>query len=163
MNNDFKVLLENTFKFKEGKLYLMLLHDNGAYAIEVVDRYKTFGRKYSNNRKEAELLFNTVINKLAPIKTLITAESLIKDSFGRTEIREIIFLLSLEDRNISQKEIGKLVIALKIKVKAKQNYLCAKRKKGAITIYVFFDIKKKAIGRFFGTRFSDDFKFEKLN
>lgn len=164
MNNDFRILKEQTFKFKDGKLYLMLLREDNRFAIEVVDKSKTFGRKFADNRKEAELLFDITINKIDSKKTLVEAELEIKNCFDRGDIRETMFLLLLKENKISQYEIGKMLIELKFTTKAKYNYLKEVKKAGAITISVFFDTNKnKPIGRFSGTRFGDDFVFELIN
>lgn len=164
MNNDFRILKENTFKFKDGKLYLMLLRENDKFAIEVVDKSKTFGRKFADNRKEAESLFDITTIKIDSKKTLTEAELEIRNCFNRNDLRETIFLLLLKDKNISQNEIGKMLFELKFTTKARYNYLKGVKKEGAITIYVFFDIKrKKPIGRFSGTRFLNDFDWELLN
>ncbi len=162
MNNDFRVLKENTFKFKEGKLYLMLLRDGGKFAIEVVDSLKSFGRKFADDRKEAEFLFDITTTKIDSKLTLPDAESAIRLCFDRDDLKETMFLLALEDREMSQFEIGTMLIKLKFTTKVKYGYLQKKTKRGAITIKVFFKDKNKPIGEFFGTRFGKDFRFKSL-
>ena len=162
--NDFRIILENTFKFKAGKLYLMLIKEDNRFAVEIVDKYKTFGRKFAKNRKEAEFLFDIITTKIDSKKTLPDAELEIKNCFNRSNLREIMFLLLLKDKDISQYEIGSMLTELRFSTRSRYNYLKEVKKEGAITIYVFFDIKrKKPIGRFFGQRFSKEFKFELLN
>lgn len=163
MNNDFRILKENTFKFKGENLYLMLLRENNRFAIEVVDKSKTFGRKFAESRKEAEFLFDRTTIRLDSKKTLHDAEEVIKICFDRDDPKETTFLLSLEDREMSQFEIGVLVIKLKFTTKVKYGYLDKVKKKGAITIFVFFEDKSKPIGKFWGKRFGKDFQFELLN
>ena len=160
---EFRILKEHTFKFKEGKLYLMLLREGDRFGVEVVDRNKTFGRKYTTDRKEADLLFNTIEKRLSVYNDLLSAEFKIKSCLKKTDLKEMMFLLSLEDREMSQAEIGQLLIKQKFQVKTKYNVCRTEKKDGSITIYVFFDIKKKALGRFYGERFSKKFKWELLN
>lgn len=159
---DFRVLKENTFKFKEGKIYLMLLKDGEKFSIEVVNKSQSFGRKFAEDRKEAEFLFDITTVKIDSTKTLADAESAIRLCFDRDDLKETMFLLALEDRDMSQFEIGVLVIKLKFTTKAKYGYIKNKTKRGAITISVFFKDKNKPIGVFFGTRFGKDFRFESI-
>ena len=159
---DFRILKENTFKFKDGKLYLMLLRENNKFAIEIVDKSKTFGRTFAEDRKEAEFLFDATTDKLNLKNTLAEAVVAIKFIFDRDDFKETLFLLSLEDRDMSQFEIGTLVIKLKFSTKVKYGYLKKVTKRGAITIKVFFKDKSKPIGMFFGTRFGKDFVWESL-
>jgi len=159
MLNDFRILNENTFSFKGGKLYLMLLRENAKFGVEVVDREKTFGRKFAKDREEAVFLFETIGKRLSRCTNLKSAEDSIKKAFSRKKLSEILFLFTAEGRTLTQDEIGELVIKYGLKVRTKYDYALDKRKKGAITIYVFFETKGKSIGKFYGKRFGSDFIF----
>jgi hypothetical protein len=157
---EFRILKEETFSYKGGKLYLMLLKDFDKFGVEVVDRIQTFGRKYAKDRKEAEYLFDIITKRLNTYKDIDVATCAIKRCFARKNLNETMFLLVAEERITSQTKIGRMVKKFKLNVEAKVGYFRDSRKKGAITIYIYFG--GKVFGRFYGTRFSDDFSWEVL-
>lgn len=159
----FIVLKEQTFKFKEVKLYLMLLLVNEHFGVEIVNNKETFGRKHLDKRKEAEKLFDLIDDRVCRCKNLPDAEAAMKRCFSLKKLNQMVFVLLAEDKILSQHEIGRIVINNKPdKVKTKYDYLGNKKQKGAITIYVFFDTKRKPIGRFSGKRFSKEFTWESI-
>ena len=162
MTTEFRVLNENTFDYKNGKLYLILLRDADKFGVEVVDRAKTFGRKHFADLAQAKEVFELISKKLASSKTLDTAESLIKAALGKKNSLETIFILTVANKKLCQDSIGDLTNKFKFKVKSRYNLLGDEKKRGAITIHVFFGDKKKPTGRFKGTRFGSDFIFENL-
>lgn len=162
MNNDFRILNESTINFKDNKLYVMLLRELDAYGVEVASKNEGFGRKFANDKEGAVELFDAVAEKLSTVKNFELAKTKIKSCFALKDINEIIFLLKSEDVVRSQSSIGDLHIYFKFKTKAKYDTKGDEYCLGAITIYVFFKNKRKPIGRFIGTRFSDDFIFERL-
>lgn len=159
--SDFRILTEETFSYKGGKLYLMLLKDFDKFGVEVVDRAQTFGRKYTKDRKEAEYLFDIIKKRLNTYKHFDVAVCAIKRSFERNNLNETMFLLVAEERITSQTKIGRMVKKFKLNVVSKAGIYRDSRKKGAITIYVYFG--GKVFGRFYGTRFGEDFSFETLD
>jgi hypothetical protein len=157
MNTDFRILRENTFNLKGGKLYLMLLRENGNYGVEVVDREKTFGRKMSKDRKEADFLFDTIEDRLARYKNLKEAEKAIESCFGFKSLDKLLFVLIMDDRISCQADI----VAMKGKVK-----FVTRPEFGdndSLTVYIFENkTDKKPYGVLKGTTKVNDFKFELL-
>ena len=160
--NDFYILDERTVNFKNNKLYVMLLKEFGEFGVEVASKSKGLGRKFAKDKDKASELFDAVADKLSHIKSFEQAETRIKSYFSLKDVNEIIFLLKSEDVVRSQTSIGDLSVYFRFKAKSKYDCKGDVNCLGAITIYVFFGKKKKPIGRFIGTRFGDDFIFERL-
>ena len=132
MTNDFRVIRENTFNLKGGKLYVMVLRDNGKYGVEVVDREKTFGRKMTDTNKEADLLFDSIVSRLNKYTVIKDAELAIKRCFKFKSINKILFVLVMDNKISSQADIVSIGDKVKFVTKVKFN-----RIKGLITINVF--------------------------
>jgi len=162
MSEEFRILNESTVSFKNNKLYIMLLREFGEYGVEVASKTEGLGRKFAEDKAKATELFDAVAEKLVNIKSFERAEEKIKSYFSLKDINEIIFLLKSEDVVRSQISIGDLCVYFRFKAKSKYDTKGDEYCLGAITIYIFFGKKKKPIGRFIGTRFGDDFVFEKL-
>jgi len=159
--NDFRVILESTFKFKEEKLYLMLLRENGMFGVELVDRKKTFGRKYTKDRKQADLLFDEISNRLSEFKSLHLAEEFIKDSFKTKSIDKLLFIIMANGKTITQNDIVKMKDKVNFNLKLKFDFERKVKKKDALTIYVYEKrLDKKPFGVMVGTTNGDDLKFE---
>ncbi len=133
--SEFRILNENTFSLKGNKLYVMLLRENGNFGVEVVDRHKTFGRKFAEDKQEADALFEIITQKISLCKSLEEAEQMIESSFKRKNTKETLFLLLVKDAKLSQEDFGKLVAKFKLKVKPKYNFLLDKRK-----MFSFFQV-----------------------
>lgn len=162
MNNEFRILNESTINFKSNKIYIMLLKEFGEYGVEVASKNEGFGRKFAENKDKAIELFDALGEKLNDIKSFEQAKERLKSYFKIKDINEILFLLKSEDVVRSQVSIGDLYIYFKLKTKVKYDTKGDDHCLGAITIYTFFKNRRKAIGRFIGTRFGEDFVFEKL-
>ena len=161
--NDFNIINENTISFKNNKLYVMLLRELGVYGVEVASKTDGFGRKFAEDKEEATKLFEAIVEKLSNINNFEQAETKIKSYFSLKDINEIIFLLESEDVVRSQVSIGDLYASFKLKVKSHYDTKGDEYCLGYITIYVFFNNKRKPLGRFIGKRFSDNFVWETLN
>lgn len=162
MSEEFRILNESTISFKNNKLYVMLLKELGEYGVEVASKSEGFGRKFAEDKAKATELFEAVADKLSRIKNFELAERKIKSYLSLKDVNEIIFLLQSEDVVRTQVSIGDLYVSFKLRTKASYDTRGDDYCLGAITIYIFFGKKKKPIGRFIGTRFGDDFIFEKL-
>lgn len=162
MNNDFRILMEDTFEFKGGKLYLMLMRENSNFGVEVMNRTKTFGRKMAKDREEADLLYDFVSDKIKKYKTITDAEDAIKRCFVFKSVDKLLFILMADDNVISQNDIVSLKDKVNLKTRVKINYLKNKKKKDALTVYVFLGSDKKAFGVLTGTLEAKDLKFELL-
>lgn len=162
MLTDFRILKEETFNFKGGKLYVMLLRENAKFGIEVVDREKSFGRKFTANRDEADFLFESIANRLSKYKNIKDAEAAIKRSFSLEPIDKLLFVLIVDDSVISQNDIVSLKDKLKFKTRVKIDYFKKKKKENALTIYVYSDSEKKPFGVLIGTREAKDLRLELL-
>lgn len=162
MNTEFRVISENTFDLKGGKLYTMLLRENENFGVEVVNRTKTFGRKLTKNRKEADILFDAVSDKIAKYKHIKDAESAITRCFSLKGMDKLLFVLVAEDSVITQKDIVSLKDRIDFKTRVKINYVKNVRKENALTVYIYLGLDKKAFGVLIGTREAKDLKFELL-
>lgn len=163
MNTDFRILSENTFNLKGGKLYVMLLRDNGNYGVEVVDREKTFGRKMTETRKQAEFLFDSISDRLNRYKCLKDAVNAIERCFALDSVDKVLFTLIMDDRVSAQADI----VSMKGKVKFISQPLFNVKKdvkeKGALTVYIYEKrTDKKPYAVLVGTIKVNDFKFELL-
>ncbi len=158
--DDFRIIQENTLNYKGNRLFVMMLRDGDKFGVEVVDKTKTFGRKYTENRKEAEKLFDVLSSRLKRCDDLAIAEKAIKMSFERMVFKEIVFLLTVGDKMFTQKECGRMVAEFKLSVLPFYNVLLDEEKQGALTVEFWFEKGGASIGRYAGTRFSNDFKFE---
>ncbi|HUU87999.1 MAG TPA: hypothetical protein VMX17_09620 [Candidatus Glassbacteria bacterium] len=162
MNNDFRILGENTISFKKDKLYVMLLRDSGEFGVEVTTKSEGLGRKLLESKEKAVELFDALSEKLLKEIDIAKAINSVKVYFKLKDINEVLFLLNSEDIVRSQNSIGDLYDLFKFKVKTKYDTKGDDYLLGSITIYIFFKNKTKPIGRFSGTRFGDDFIFERL-
>lgn len=162
MLNDFRILSEETFNFKGGKLYLMLLRENAKYGVEVVDREKSFGRKIVGSRSDADFLFESISNRLSKYKTIKDAETAIKRCFSLKDMNKLLFVLIVDDSTISQSDIKSLKKNINFRTRVKVDYLKSKKKENALTVYVYADSERKAFGVLTGTREAKDLKFELL-
>ena len=149
---DFRILEESTFNLKGGKLYLMLLRENGKFGIEVVNREKTFGRKYTDSQKKANLLFDIITNKLSVYTTLADAENCVIRCFSLKSVNKLMFILTADGKETTQGDIQKLreegIIEFKMDVQF--GFLKDKKKKDAISIYISETRHSKPYGVLFG-------------
>lgn len=161
--NDFRVLLETTFNYKGGKLYLMLLRDSGRFAVEVVNKSKTFGRKFAKDRNEADDIFGLTSEKLSKYTSLLDAESSIKRCFSVKSMTKLKFLLTVDDNVITLSDIVSLRKKIDFRTRVKINYKRNAKEDNALTVYVYESRRhKKPWGLFVGTREAKDLKFELL-
>lgn len=161
--NDFRIILENTFKFKEGKLYLMLLREDGRFGVEVVNREKTFGRRFAKDKAEADLLFDLTSKKLYKYKKKDDAESALKRCFSLKSIDTLKFMLFVDDNTISQADIMEMRSSIEFRTRVKIDYRKNKKEENALTIYIYESFKhKKPFGVLVGTREAKDLRFELL-
>jgi hypothetical protein len=155
MNTEFRILNENTFNLKGGKLYTMLLRDNGIFGVEVVDREKTYGRKMTENLKQAEFLFDSISDRLIKYKTFTDAVSAIERCFGLDSLNKTLFTLIMDDKIGSQADI--------VAMKGKFKFVTLPKfgKDDSLIVNIFEKrTDKKPYGVLIGTVKGDDFKFE---
>lgn len=157
MNNDFRVIRENTFNLKGGKLYLMLLRDNGVFGVEVVDREKTFGRQMTNTRKEADFLFDSIVDRLDKFTSIKDAENAIKRCFKVKSTDKMMFVLIMDNKVSSQTDIVAIRDKIKFVTKVKFN-----REKGLMTIHVSENRTEKPFATLKGTDDGKNLIFELL-
>lgn len=154
----FRILREQTFNLRGGKIYLMLIIDCGLFGVEVVNRSESYGRKTLTTRAKADLLFKSFEFSLNECKDLKTAEDIIRVSLAGKSLEDIFFLLKVYGKKFSQTVIGEIVSEFKLAVNVKRGFLRDEKKVGAITITV--SLNSKVIGRFFGTRYGTNFQFQ---
>jgi hypothetical protein len=163
MDTDFKVINENTFSFKDGELYVMLLRENGEFGVEVVDREKTFGRKITQDYKTADFLFESVINRLSQYKCLEDAENAIMKCFAFDSLDKLLFVLIMDDRISSQSDIVSIESKFNFIIRLKFGYRKKIKNKNSITIYVYEKITdKKPYALLYGSDMANDMRFELL-
>jgi len=163
MNTDFRILSENTFNLKGGKLYVMLLRDNDNYGVEVVDREKTFGRKMTESRKQAEFLFDSVTERLSRYKNLKDAVFAIEKCFAFKSLDKLLFVLIMDDKVCSQADIVAMKGKFKFKTRLKFGYNKNVKDKDSLTVYIYENqTAKKPYGVLFGSADSKNMKFELL-
>lgn len=152
---EFRILRENTFSLKGGKLYLMLLRENGIFGVEVADRAKTFGRKMAKDRKGADFLFDSIEERLSRYDNVKDAEKAIENCFGFKSLDKLMFVLVMDDRICSQSDI----VAIKGKIK----FITRPEFGENDSLEVFISenrTDKKPYAVLKGTTKGDDFKFE---
>lgn len=163
MNTDFKIFREETFSFKGGKMYLMLLCEDGNFGVEVVNREKTFGRKNTKNRAEADFLFETISDKLLKYKVLAEAENAIVRCFEMNSINKLLFVLIAEDSITTQADIVVIHGKFEFITRPKFGYVKKKKELNGLTIYLYENRSdKKPYGLLYGSTNANDFKFEFL-
>lgn len=162
MGEDFRILNECTVAFKKDKLYVMLLRELGEFGVEVTSKNEGLGRKFAKDKTQANELFDAVSEKLLRTKGIDKAEKDVKSYFALKDLNEILFLLKSEDVVRSQISIGDLYVSFKFRTKTEYDTKGTGYCLGAITIYIYFNKRRKPIGRFIGTRFGEDFIFERL-
>lgn len=160
MGEDFRILSETTVNFKGEKLYIMLLRESDKFGVEVVDKEKTFGRKYANNRKEAEFLFEVISTKLSSYRKIKLAEKAIIESFKLKAVDKTILFLYAYEKTLSRNLIKKMARKLKFKIRIIEGLYEGNKIEGVITINVYFNEENKVFGKFVGTLLDKDFIFE---
>ena len=163
MNTDFRVIAEETFSYKEGKLYLMLINENNQFSIEVVDKKKTFGRQLTKDREQADLLYNQFIKSLSSYEGFVQAEEAVVECLKLKTVDKMVFFLLTKDTIITQKDIvnlkGKIIFKTRVKIEYHRNI----KKENGLTVYVYLNSDKKAFGVLIGNREAQDLKFFKNN
>lgn len=163
MNTDFKILMECTFDYKGKKLHLMLLRENSMYGIEVVDNTKSFGRKMTDDRKDADHIFETLTERLNAFSSLKSAEDFLTETFAIKSLNKFRFSIMALYNVISQSDIVNMLNAkVKFKTRLQFGYNGSKKKKDALTVYIHLTNSKKPFGVLVGTTKANDFKFNFL-
>jgi Glu-tRNA(Gln) amidotransferase subunit E-like FAD-binding protein len=161
MSTEFNILTENTFGFKGGKLYVMLLRDNGSYGVEVVDRAKTFGRKMADSREQAEFLFKSICDRLSNYKTIEDAVDAITKAFTFESVDKVLFVIIMDDKVCSQDDIVSIRDVIKFRTLLKFGYKKKVKEEDALTIYIYEKrTDKKPYAILVGTTKGSDFKLE---
>lgn len=161
--SDFRVLSEVTFNFRGDKLYLMLLRDSNKYGVEVVDRDKTFGRKFARDRSNAEYVYNTISKRIDRCKSIEEANNIITKAFSRRSLTETVLLFMVDEKVLSQNKVGEIIFDLNLNVaKSTNDFFLNKTKKGYLTIFIRIKSDKAVFGCFAGKRFGKNFKFHLL-
>lgn len=137
MNTDFRIIKENTFSLKGGKLYTMLLRENGVFGVEVVDRTKTFGRKFAKTFEDAEFLFDSIAERIAQYKDLTDAENAIARCFAFKSLDKLLFVLIMDDRLSSQADIVAIKGKFKFRTRLKFGYRKKVKDIDSLTIYIY--------------------------
>ena len=159
MNTEFRVLKEETFSLKGGTIYTMLLRENGIFGVEVVNNKKTFGRKYTKDRPEADLLFDMTVDRLSQYKSIVDAEKAVENCFGFKSLNKLMFVLLMDDVVCSQVDI--VIMKSKGKVKFVTHHEFGDD--DSLSIYISEKITdKKPYGVLKGTVRGRDFKCELL-
>lgn len=155
MNTDFRILRENTFNLKGGKLYLMLLRDNGSFGVEVADRTKTFGRKMTVDRNQADFLFDSIEERLSRYTCIQDAEKAIETSFKFKSLNKLMFVLIMDDKICSQDDIVNMGDNVKYYTRPQFG------DNESLTVYISEKkTDKKPFCVLTGTTKANDFKFE---
>lgn len=163
MNTDFRILAEETFTFKGGKLYVMLLREDAKFGVEVVNREKTFGRLFSDDRQSAEFLFDSIKNRLLLYKKIGDAEDAIVLCFGLKSMSKILFTLIMGDRVTDVKDLNNIRHKFEHHIRLKFGYRKKTKELNGLTIYIYESrTSRKPFGLLYGDDFSDAMSFELL-
>jgi hypothetical protein len=163
MNTDFRILAEETFTFKGGKLYVMLLREDAKFGVEVVNREKTFGRLFSDDRQSAEFLFDSVKNRLLLYKKIGDAEDAIVLCFGLKSMSKILFSLTMGDRVTNNADMKEIRYKFDHDIRLKFGYKKKLKELNGLTIYIYESrTSRKPFGLLYGTDRGDDMLFELL-
>lgn len=153
MSEEFRILREETFNYKNKKrLFLMLIREGGRYATEIVTAEETYGRKFFDDRDEAEKVFDYFTEKLAE-RTDYDSIIKILTASKKLGMKEISFLFNVYGKKLGQVYIGEMIENFKFKIKSKVS------EDDAMVIKIYFKTRLKCIGEFKGTFLKDDFVF----
>lgn len=160
MSNDFKILRDEAFVLKGGTLYLMLLKDFDNFGVEVVNNKKTFGRKITKDRAEAEAMFDDLAGRLAEFAKISEAELFVSTCYAVNSIEKFKFVILVLDKVTTQADIVSMVSRIKFRTMIRFNYNKNKKETNALTVYVYIKGERKAFGLLVGTKTAKDLKFE---
>jgi hypothetical protein len=156
MSNAFKILLEDSFDYKNKEyLSLMMIREYDAYSVEVISRTMSHGRIYVASKKEATELFDALNKKIKLIKSFKTTCDMLDVLKKTKSFNEALFILKVYGRKLNMDQIGRLISGFKLKVKSKFD------KNDSMRINVFFSGESKRFGLLKGTFLKEDFVFEK--
>lgn len=158
--NGFKILKEETINLKGGRLCVLLTSEKGKCGVEVVNDRRGFGRKYTDNRDEAEFLFDALFERISTYKKVADAEKAVKKCLSFRSIDKIVFVLLAEEKIVTQNFIVVLRKKIRFRTTIKLNYKRRIKKNGALTIYISSEFDKKPFGVFTGTDEAKDLKFK---
>lgn len=162
MSNEFKIVKEHSFYFKNGKdICIMLLRDRGVPAIEVVTNVDSFGRMFFPAMRMAEKEFDTMANMFAPDTTYETMHKYFKlcKKVDRPEKLDLLVSCEFGSKKTGQSTIGKIVEKHNLKIKTKYTKDKNGRENGML-IDVIFPGERKPFGTFVGTFLKKDFVFK---
>ncbi len=157
---DFKIINETSKRFLGGELCVMLILCKGIYSVEVVTQKKTFGRKPTTSKEQAELLFKTIEDSIFRYSKLVDASETLEKCFTFKTIDKIIFVIYVQDRIITQDDIVYLRKNIKFRTKIKNGFYDKIKQDGTVTIYIVPDFDKKPFGYLVGTEYLRDLQFK---
>ncbi len=163
VNNQFKILEEKTFSYSKGELYIMLMQEGNRYGVEVTDRTKTLGRKFTRSKKSAELLYNILSKRLSSYNKLVDAEIAAKHCLSLTHIDKMIFAALACGGTLGQKHIVYLKNKIEFKTKIKFGYHLNFPTKGGITVFIYLWEKEHLFAVLTGSDDAKKLKFEIIN
>ncbi|MBS1636187.1 MAG: hypothetical protein JST26_09740 [Bacteroidetes bacterium] len=95
ITTDFRIIDEQEINFGHcNQLWSMIIKDGERFAIEVNTRHELLGRKYTVDRKQAELLLREITNKIAKCGSHEVASELMKLGFSYKSICEMMFVIN---------------------------------------------------------------------
>lgn len=162
MSDDFKIIQESTKKFVGGELCVMLILCKGIFSVEVVTQNKSFGRKATKDREQAEFLFQTIEDSIFRYSKLVDASATLEKCFSFKTIDKIIFVIYVQDRIISQDDIVYLRKHIHFRTIIKNGYYDKVKQPGIVTIYIVPDFDKKPFGYLVGKDTLRELQFKLL-
>lgn len=106
---NFKVILEETHKYKKGSLFvLMFVHENG-YGIDVTNATSNFGRVYFDNRDQADYVFNVLNELILDFDDYIQVCEFVSSMLSYDGFNEIVLSIHTSRRMIDKLEMYALI------------------------------------------------------
>ena len=107
--NQFKIIVEQTLNYQDkSELYLMLIKHNDNYFIEVNSRTSRVGRRQVRSRREGDVVFSQMQERLQSYCEIKSVVELLNLAFKMKTIREHMFLVNFLNDEIELKDIWQI-------------------------------------------------------
>ena len=156
MSNEFRILYNDYIDYKNKEYHsLMFIREYDKYSVEVISKTKSHGRTYLSSKKETIDFYAMLLKKIKMNNSFNNTNEMLDMLSSAKGLKELVFILRVFGRNLSQDHIGRLMSEFKFKVKSKI------KRDDSMHIKMFFEGSSDCFGSFTGTFLKSDFIFKK--
>lgn len=140
--NSFRIIAEETHKYKKDSLFVLVFRDGEKYGIDVTNSTSNFGRVIISDREKANYLFSVLNEYITEQKDYMDACIHINSILSYNSYEQIILSLHTYRRNVEKMEAYAIIQMLGMGKKDKRLVL------GTHMIRVYNKGEEGAVGEF---------------